>query len=177
MAIVGGVSLEETFDTICMMIDTSKVPNRRVLHFNSIDNALAEIDRLAAAERAGTLKCVGNWSCGQVFNHLGTWAEFAFKPNPLKPPLPIRLILRMMKKRFITGPMKVGARIPGVKDGTLGAETCSFEDGYSRVHSAFTRLKSEAPTQPNVIFGKLSHEEWIQMHLRHAELHLSFLQC
>jgi len=163
--------------TIQRMIDTSKVSNRRELRFNSIDDALAEIDRIAAAERAGKLRCVGNWSVGQVFNHLGTWAEFAYKPNPLKPPLPIRLILRLMKKRFIKGPMKVGARIPGVTDGTLGAESCSLDDGYSRVQSAFRRLKDEAPTQPNVIFGPLSHEEWIQMNLRHAELHLSFLHC
>jgi hypothetical protein len=163
--------------TIRNMIDTSTISNRRELHFSSIDDALAEIDRIAAAEREGKLHCVGNWTIGQVFNHLGTWAEFAYKPNPLKPPLPIKLILRLMKKRFISGPMKVGARIPGVKDGTLGAEACPFEDGYARVRSAFSRLKSEAPTQPNVIFGRLSHEEWIQMHLRHAELHLSFLQC
>lgn len=87
------------------------------------------------------------------------------------------MILRMMKKRFITGRMKVGARIPGTKDGTLGTEPCSLEDGLARLHAAFRRLKTEVPTQPNVIFGPLTHDEWINMHLRHAELHLSFLQC
>ena len=37
------------------------------------------------------------------------------------------------------------------------------------------RLQAEAPTAPNVIFGQLTHEEWIAINLRHAELHLGFL--
>jgi hypothetical protein len=39
---------------------------------------------------------------------------------------------------------------------------------------------SRAPTgelmlSANPSMGPLSHDEWIQVHLRHAELHLSFL--
>jgi hypothetical protein len=163
--------------TIERMIDTAKVAGRRELSFNSIDELLAECERIAAAERTGQLQCLGNWTVGQVFNHLATWAEFAYKPNPLKPPLPIKLILRMMKTRFIRGPMKVGAHIPNVDGGTLGTETCSTEDGLNRLRAIMTRLTAEQPSEPNVIFGRLSHEEWISMHLRHAELHLSFLKC
>jgi Protein of unknown function (DUF1569) len=158
------------------MIDTAKVAGRRELQFNSIDDALAEVDRLAALERAGQLEPLGNWTCGQVFNHLGTWAEFAFKPNPLKPPLFIRWILKGMKNRFIHAPMNVGAHIPRTKDGTLGTEPCTVEEGLHRLRSALLRLKSEKPTQPNVIFGELTHDEWINMNLRHVELHLSFLK-
>jgi len=36
------------------------------------------------------------------------------------------------------------------------------------------RLRAGPPARPNVIFGPLTHDEWIQLHLRHAELHLSF---
>ena len=157
-------------------VDTAKVTGRRELHFNSIDDALAEADRLAALERSGQLQCLGNWSCGQVFNHLATWAEYAFSPNPLKPPFIIKLMLRMMKKRFLYAPMKVGAKIPKVENGTLGTEPCDFEAGLARYKRAMTRLKTEVPTQPNVIFGQMTHDEWKNMHLRHSELHLSFLQ-
>src|SRR4051794_17832631 len=110
-------------------IDTANVTGRRELHFNSIDDALAEADRLAALERSGQLQCLGNWSCGQVFNHLAIWAEYAYSPNPLKPPFVIKLMLRMMKKRFLYAPMKVGAKIPNVENGTLGTEPCDFEAG------------------------------------------------
>lgn len=30
-------------------------------------------------------------------------------------------------------------------------------------------------TQASPIFGKLSHEQWVNLHLKHAELHLGFL--
>jgi hypothetical protein len=36
------------------------------------------------------------------------------------------------------------------------------------------RLRREPPTGPHVIFGRLPHEDWIKLQLRHAELHLSF---
>ena len=39
----------------------------------------------------------------------------------------------------------------------------------------FSRLEKEAPTAPHAFLGKLTHEEWIGVHLRHCELHLSFL--
>lgn len=162
--------------TIIRMIDTAKVSGRRELHFNSIDEALAEIDRLAALDRAGQLECVGNWTCGQVCNHLATWAEFAFKPNPHKPPFFIKWILRRMKHRFIKGPMHVGVKIPKMKDGTLGAEPCSLEAGLARMKVIFERLKREPPTETHAIFGPLTHDESIAMNLRHAELHLSFLK-
>ena len=40
---------------------------------------------------------------------------------------------------------------------------------------AFERLQASCPPHENILFGKLTHDEWIQMNLRHAELHLGFL--
>jgi hypothetical protein len=50
-----------------------------------------------------------------------------------------------------------------------------LEESLPRYRSALERLKKETPTAPNVIFGALTHEEWIALNLRHAELHLGFL--
>ena len=44
------------------MIDTSKVQDRRKLRFHSIDDLLADVDRIVAAEKAGTLRRTGNWT-------------------------------------------------------------------------------------------------------------------
>jgi hypothetical protein len=52
----------------------------------------------------------------------------------------------------------------------------SRDDGISRYRAALERLAREAPTQPNVVFGPLTHDQWIKLNLRHAELHLSFCQ-
>ncbi len=155
-------------------VDTGKVAGRRILHFDSIDELLAEVDRLAAAERAGRLKQLGNWTLGQALGHLATWAEFAYTGVPLKPPFFIRWILRFQKKKFLVGPMPAGVKIPNVQGGTLGTEPISLDEGLRRYKNVLQRLKFEAPTLPSPILGKMTHEESIALTLRHAELHLGF---
>jgi len=156
------------------VVDTGKVTGRRSLHFNSIDQLLAEVDRLADAERSGRLKQLGNWTLGRALGHLATWGEFAYTGVPLNPPFFIRWILRFQKKKFLVGPMPAGVKIPRVENGTLGTEPISLDVGLARYKAVLQRLKSEAPILPSPIFGKMTHEESIALTLRHAELHLGF---
>ncbi len=156
-------------------VDTGKVTDRRHLHFDSIDQVLAEADRLVEAERVGRLKHVGNWTLGQVLGHLACWAEYAYTGAPLKVPFFIRWILRLRKNSFLYKPMKPGVRIPGLQCGTLATEPMPLDEALPRFRKAIERLKTEAPTVPNVIFGPMTHEEWIAINLRHAELHLGFM--
>src|SRR5262245_20550115 len=155
-------------------VDTGKVADRRQLRFESIDRVLAEVDRLVAAERAGRLKRLGNWTLGQTFNHLATWAEYAYTPMPLKPPFFVRWFLRLRKRKFLYGPMRAGVRIPGVAGGTLATEPASLDDGLTRFRRVLERLKVEPPTVPSPVFGMLTHDETIALNLRHAELHLGY---
>ena len=53
--------------TATTRIDTGKVAGRRELHFNSLDDILADVDRLASSREIRTL---GNWSAGQIFEHV-----------------------------------------------------------------------------------------------------------
>lgn len=157
-------------------VNTASVADRRLLHFTSIDEAVAEADRLAAAERAGTLTRVGNWTLGQALGHLAAWAEYSYTGAPLKVPLPIRLMLRLGKKKFLTQPMRAGVKIPKTPGGTLATDVLPLDEALLRFRSAMERLKREVPTAPNVIFGQLTHEEWVQLNLRHSELHLGFFR-
>lgn len=158
-------------------IDTGKVTDRRTLHFATLDDLLADVDRIFAADRAGTLRRTGNWTAGQTFGHLAAWLDYAYDgyPPELRPPWFIKLILKLRRKRFMRGPLPAGVRIPRIKGGTMATEPCSTDEGLSRLTRAMDRLRAAPPSQPNIIFGPMSHEEWQQMHLRHAELHLSFL--
>jgi len=166
--------MSNTVQASSPLVDTSKVTERRHLHFNSIDEVLAEVDRLVAAERAGRLKHVGNWTLGQTLGHLATWTEYGYTGSPLKPPFFIRWILRFQKQRFLTGPMRAGVKIPRVAGGTLATNVVPLADAYPRLRQIMERLKNEPPTALNPIFGKMSHEEQIALNLRHTELHLSF---
>jgi len=154
--------------------ETANVTDRRKLHFNSLDEALQEADRLVAAERHGRLVQLGNWTLGQALNHIAGWAEFSYSQCPLKTPFIIRLILWLRKRSFLYGPMPAGVRIPGVPNGTLVTEPVSLEEGLSRFKAAFQRLKMEPPTHPSPALGQLTHDEAIAINLRHAELHLGF---
>lgn len=156
---------------------TAKVDGRRTLHFNRIDDALAEVDKLENPARAGTARCLGNWTFGQILGHLAAWVEYSYDGVPLKkPPLIVRVVLRPMKRRFLYKPMPAGSKIPGIPGGTIGTEPLSLDEGLARFRTAFSRLARESPTLPHLIFGPLTHEEWINQHLRHAELHLSFVR-
>ena len=94
------------------MIDTKNVTGRRTLHFDTISQCLAEVDRLADLERQRKLTQMGNWTLGQTLGHMSTWAEFAFDQCPLRPPLPIRIMAKFMKKKFLHNPMPPGCRMP-----------------------------------------------------------------
>lgn len=155
--------------------ETGKVAGRRIQQLESTDQVMADIDRLAEAERAGRLRRLGNWTPGQTLGHLACWVEYSYTGAPLKVPAVLKWILRRRKRKFLYEPMRPGVRITGVKGGTLATESASLEAGLGQMRRAMERLKAEAPAQPQVIFGPLRHDEWIAMHLRHAELHLGFL--
>lgn len=157
-------------------IDTKTVKDRPTLRFATVDECLAYARRLADAERAGTLAQLGNWTLGECFSHISAFASYALDGYPpgLKPPLLLKLILRALKAKMLKGPLPAGAKIPGTKDGTVGAIKMPTDDALRRLEAALRRLEAHAPTEPNPVFGPLSHDEWITIQLRHAELHMSF---
>jgi hypothetical protein len=156
------------------LVNTAKVASRRILHFDTLDQVLAEVDRLVEAEKAGRLKQLGNWTLGQALGHLACWMEYFYTPAPLKPPFFIRWILRLQRNSFIWKPKKPGVRIPGVKGGTLGTDPIPLDEAVPRFRRVVERLKKEGPTVPSPAVGPMTHEEGIAISLRHAELHLGF---
>ncbi len=158
------------------MIDTKAVKDRRPLRFASIDEAIAEARRVAEADAAGRLGVLGNWSLGRILGHLAFWANAPFDgyPELRRPPAPLRMLIRLMKGRFLEGSLPPGFRIPGTAEGTLGTEDLSTGEGLERLVAAFTRLRDQDPRAVNPVLGPLRHEEWIKINLRHAELHLGY---
>jgi hypothetical protein len=171
----GPNSMNTTTQVPTSPVNTGKVSGRRVLRFETIDQMLADVDRLVGAEHEGRLKKLGNWTLGQTLGHLACWAEYAYTPAPLKVPFFIRWILKFQKKKYLYGAMAAGVRIPGTKDGTLATEPMPLDEALPRLRRVMERLKVEAPTVPSQAFGPLTHEEGIALNLRHAELHLGFM--
>lgn len=158
-------------------LDTGKVTDRRKLRFQSSRELLADAERIAAAERSGRLRRTGNWTAGQAFGHLAAWASYPYDgyPPQLRAPWFIKLIIRLKKKQFLQGQMPSGVRIPKVEGGTAGTEPLPLDDGLLKLRQAWERLDARPPDAPNPIFGRLTHDEWKAINLRHAELHMGFL--
>ncbi len=155
---------------------SSGTRGRRSIRFTTIDQMLAEAMLLGACERDQTLKSCGTWTVGQTLGHLAAWMSYPYEGYPIKIPFIVRLIMPLIKKRTLNSGMPTGRRLPGVKGGTLAIEVLPLEDGLDRFTRAADRLRRNPPTAPNPLFGKLTHEEWIALNLRHAELHLSFFE-
>jgi len=159
------------------MVDTAKTTDRRKLHYNSIDDLSADIDRIVAADRAGKLRRTGNWTAGQAMGHLAAWINYAYEGFPIpRPPWPIRLILGFLKRNYLRDGLPAGVKIPNVEGGTTGTEPLSTEQGADVLRKALARLRSSEPARyPSPAWGEMPHDELIALNLRHAELHMSFL--
>ena len=158
-----------------MAVDVKRV-SLRPLSFSTVDQAMAEIERVAAAALAGKATCKGNWEVGQIFGHLAHWIQWGFDGSPVHPPWFVRLLGPLMKRKVLNGKSPQGFRLPGAAEGTYGVEKLSVEEGLRRCREQFARLKAGAPAIPNEVFGRMTHEEWIKLHLRHAEGHLGYVE-
>lgn len=158
-------------------INTAKI-ERRKLWFHSIEELLKELDRIEEADRRGTLNVQGNWTSGQIFAHIAAWIEYGWVGYPVAaPPFFIKWVLKWMCKRYLKKGMPAGVKIPGVEGGTKGQDPMSNAEGLARLRQALARLQAGEPTKfDSPAFGPLSYEDRIQLNLRHAELHLSFMK-
>ena len=155
-----------------MTVDTAKVQGRRSLSFASLDEVVAEAERLVAAR---DVEMLGNLSLGQILAHLAIPINGAIDGVEAKGPWVIRTFLGpWIKARIARKGMSPGFQLPRkfVKD--FFPENVSAEQGLERLRKAVERQKSERMTSDHPMMGPMSHEEWERLHRRHAELHLSF---
>jgi hypothetical protein len=157
-------------------IDTAKVAGRRQLRFNSLDDILADVDRLA---RAREIQRLGNCSPGQVLQHLA--AAFNKSIDGYENPVPavLRVVLRLlMKRKFLTEPLSAGFRLPAKAQQEMWSDSSnpsSVSEGADAIRRSVGRLQAETHRAPHPVVGPLTVDEWNQFHCRHAEMHLSFL--
>lgn len=153
-------------------IDTAQVKGRRELHFASVDDILADVERLASAQE---IRALGNWSPGQVFKHLAILMNGSIDGIDHQLPGVVQLLLRLfLKNRLLNKPMPPGFQLPRTASAIIPPET-TVEAGLANIRQAIGRLKVETASGRHPALGQLTREEWHKLHCRHSELHLSFL--
>lgn len=156
-------------------VETGSVADRRAVRFASPEEALRDAEMLAAAEEAGRVRCVGNWTVGQALGHIAAWIEYSFDGYPLTAPSEMAERARpLLRTRVLDGHLRAGFRVPGVEGGTAGIERVSAREGLGRLRRAWERLGRESPGREHPFFGAMERAEWVKLQLRHSELHQSF---
>ena len=153
------------------MASNSNDPQRRTIRFDNHQEIVDEAQRLIDNGHEAR----DNWTLGQILEHLARGNESTYEGFDFSVPWLVRTFIGpLMKNRFIYSSMPAGYKFrtktvlepPADVDATAALEHLSV---------TLKRLSGEAPTHPHPLIGYLSHDEWKNLALRHAELHLSFV--
>jgi hypothetical protein len=146
------------------------MPDRRPLDFRTYDEIVDDVTRLRAA---GYTRC-GNWDLGQVCDHLAKAFTGSIDGIPFRAPWLFRTLVaplawpRVMKTRRIPS----GVRIPE----KYVAPNVDVDEAVGRLTAAVRRWQAHrGDVAEHPFFGRLTREQWGELHLIHGAHHLSFL--
>lgn len=155
-------------------VKTSKVKERRSLRFGRLSDLVADVDSFG-----GQVRSTGNWTPGQIVEHVAKFIECSLDGFPVRDAsLLVRGFAKMMRSSILIKPMRAGFKIPGNFKAMAPGPDVTWDDAVARLKKVVQRIDKggERMAQRSPLLGFLEHEEWIQLHCRHAEMHFSFLQ-
>lgn len=152
------------------MKNTKKCARREVA-YQSLEQMLGDVDRLAAADAPTT----GNWSKAQIFRHLAIAIDKSVDGYGFRANLLLRLACKFLKNHFLHQKMPAGFQLRNRSAVVLLPEESDTPSAQEHLHSAVGRFHAATKLAPHPAFGQLTREEWNLLHLRHSELHMSFI--
>ena len=156
-----------------MAVETKQKLARREVHYDSFQDFLDDAQRLAS----GQYRQIGNWSLGGILKHLANAMNSSIDGlDSMKVPWFLKLLRPIVKRRFLKGPFPSGFQLNKEAAAVLVADpSTTVEEGMTAVRDAIDRLGRENKRSPHPAVGQLNVAEWNQVHLRHAEMHMSHL--
>ena len=149
-------------------------PTHRKLHFATVDEAVAEVERLAACQ----VQTMGNFSFPQIINHLATAFDISSAHQmPPKMPLALRLLGPLVARWIIKRPMEPGVKLPSQAQAFFWKDDQDLEPALNNFREAFARYCDMESLPRHPLFGNLSRAENEQLQCRHMELHLGFVHA
>ncbi len=161
-------------------IDTRKVAQRRTLQFHTLHEILRDAEQLGAVtSETGEAICAdGNWTPAQIVEHVTFFIDGAIDGFDFTAPLIIRIMGKFFRNSILNKPLKPGVKLPASMDVVLPDPQTTWEDAVSALRDAVRRIDSgERMTQPSPLLGAMTHEDWVKLHCRHAEMHFSFMHA
>jgi len=157
-----------------MTVDTKTVSGRRELTYQNYDELLADAERLAAVP----CRTLGNWSYAPILTHLASALGSSIDGVPFSMPFPVQLFAKLaLKSKFLSKTLPAGFKIPKNAEQQFSPpDSASVQEALESLRRAAGRCQQESNCARHPLFGKLTRQEWDQFSLRHAELHMSFVQ-
>ena len=156
----------------------AKAEIARDLHFDTLDDLLAEAKRIAEQPDAPTR---GSWSASQNIWHVARYLQASVEGYPFQVPWFMKIVGPLMKKRMITKTMSSGYNAP--KQVGKAMEPQNIDPSLTAMGPAIELLeiwvgkaKAEGFLPRNPAFGKMDRQQWIDLHCRHAELHFGLVE-
>lgn len=151
-----------------MTVNTKKVEGRRNVRYESLDEFLQEAERLSQTD----VRTLGNWSRAQIYGHLARTMDGSIDGLGFLLPAPVRFLMSLlMKRKFLYGALPAG-----FKSGPeFVPEETSLDEELAALRKAIDRQHEEPGRVLHPAFGNIGKDGWNDFHLRHAELHMSFL--
>lgn len=151
---------------------SASTATRRKVAYASLEEIAADAKRLNAADASAT----GNWSRGQIFEHLARLMDFSLDGFPFNMPGVFRLIGKYyFKPLILKNGMKPGINLKGNSLKALAPDPLEDQAGLDHLLNSIERLQNESQRHRSPFLGELTREEWDLLHQRHAELHMSFI--
>jgi hypothetical protein len=155
-----------------MPVDVKKVANRRPVRYNTLDEFVRDAERLAQVD----VRTLGNRSYTQILGHLAFAMNGSIDGSVLRIPWHLRTVARLLRKRILSRGLTPGFQLSRDNDAKAWVEApLEIEKALEGVRKAVGRLQSETKRSPHPALGALSTDEWNTFHLRHSELHMSFV--
>lgn len=154
------------------MAEITAAPVRRTVRYQSMAELLADAEQLAVSEH----RTIGNWSLGQIFEHISKAITCSMDGFGFQAPWFSRVFIApFVKNAMITKGMKPGFKLPKRAESLLPTPAVSTEVGLESLRQSIRRFDREPGRQPHPFLGPLASQEWISLMLRHAELHMGFV--
>ncbi len=131
-----------------MSIDTRKVQGRRKVRYASLQDVLADAERMSA----GHAQTLGNWSAGQIFAHLARSMNNSIDGSDLQIPWYIRMPSRLLKRWMLKGPMPPGFQLPDSAARSLVPGPTSNEDGLV-ARGMPSRARNAKRHEPRILYS------------------------
>ncbi|MCA9173154.1 MAG: DUF1569 domain-containing protein [Planctomycetales bacterium] len=163
---------EAVTTTMSQQVNTRLVTGRRPVRYALFRDLIGDVHRLSALPH----RQLGNWSLGQIVDHLQRALLLQVESTPVAIPFWERIAARLAKRRLLSRSLKAGCLPPmALREQLAPRDGVEVAAAVRELEQAIARCRDAQSTQPHPLLGRISRAEWEQYHLRHAELHMSFL--